>query len=323
MSYELIAFYILMKESFYDKIGFDGGTFFLSVNRLKTFVFFIIAHNFTGCVFTTLSRGIMKNIWITLSYEGTNYAGFQRQENRLTVQEVVENCLLELTGTKTTLYFVARTDAGVHACGQECTFYTESTIPGDRFIYAMNARLPYDIRVTQSHEVDMEFSVRRSNYGKTYGYLLTEEREAPPFLKRYIWRTGKKLDLEKMEKVARVLEGSHDFTSFRGNNSVPSDPVRKIYEIRILKDGPYYRIYVTGEGFLYHMVRNIAGALVDAGIGVLTPEDVLSILDAKDRRKLGITAPAEGLALLKVYFAPITKEDIDKIISEPLFPWCR
>lgn len=113
----------------------------------------------------------MKNIWITLSYEGTSYGGFQRQENRMTVQEMVENCLQSLTGVKTTLYFVARTDAGVHAYGQECTFYTDSTIPGDRFLYAMNACLPYDIRVTASREVDMDFSVRRRNYGKTYGYL--------------------------------------------------------------------------------------------------------------------------------------------------------
>lgn len=264
----------------------------------------------------------MKNIWITLSYEGSGYGGFQRQENRMTVQEMVENCLRKLTGVKTTLYFVARTDAGVHAYGQECTFYTESTIPGDRFLYAMNACLPYDIRVTASREVDMDFSVRRRNYGKTYGYLLTEERETSPFLKRYIWRTGKKLDLALMEKAARALEGCHDFTSFRGNNSVPSDPVRKINEIRIQKTGSLYRIYVTGEGFLYHMVRNIAGALVDAGSGNLSAEDIENILEARDRRKLGITAPAEGLCLLRVYFNPITKEDIDETLQMPLYPWC-
>jgi len=264
----------------------------------------------------------MKNIWITLSYEGTNYAGFQRQENRMTVQEMVENCLLQITGVKTTLYFVARTDAGVHAYGQECTFYTESTIPGDRFIYAMNAVLPYDIRVTRSMEADMDFSVRKGNFGKTYGYLLTEERECPPFLKRYIWRTGKKLDLSLMEKVAEVLEGTHDFTSFRGNNSVPSSPVRKINEIRIAKDGPYVRIFVTGEGFLYHMVRNIAGALVDAGTGALSPDDITRILALKDRKELGMTAPAEGLCLLRVYFSPITKEAVDETLSRQLFPWC-
>ncbi|HBK27714.1 MAG TPA: tRNA pseudouridine(38-40) synthase TruA [Dialister sp.] len=263
----------------------------------------------------------MRNIWITVSYEGTNYGGFQRQDNRMTVQEMLENCLLTLTKQKTTIYFVARTDAGVHAYGQECTFYTESSIPGDRFMHAMNVLLPPDIRVRQSRDMDEDFSVRRGNFGKTYGYLLTENRQASPFLKRYIWRTGKKLDLQKMEAVARVLEGTHDFTSFRGNNSVPSDPVRKINEIRIVQEGELYRIYVTGEGFLYHMVRNIAGALVDAGIGALTPKQVKDILAAKDRRKLGITAPAEGLCLLKVYFEPITKKLIDNTLKESLFPW--
>ena len=264
----------------------------------------------------------MKNIWITLSYEGTAYGGFQRQENCMTVQEMVENCLLKLTGVKTTLYFVARTDAGVHAYGQECTFYTESTIPGDRFLYAMNACLPYDIRVTASREVDMDFSVRRRNYGKTYGYLLSENREASPFLKRYVWRTGKKMDISLMEKAAAVLTGRHDFTSFRGNNSVPSDPVRSINEIRIHKDGPLYRIYVTGEGFLYHMVRNIAGALADAGTGALTSGDIENIFLAKDRKKLGMTAPAEGLCLLRVYFFPITGEAVDETLSMPFYPWC-
>ena len=270
-----------------------------------------------------LAGRIMRNIWITVSYEGSGYAGFQLQENRMTVQEMLENCLLELTGEKTTLYFVARTDAGVHAYGQECTFYTDSTIPGDRFIYAMNARLRGDIRVTKSCEMDEDFSVRRRNYGKTYGYLLTESREASPFLKRYIWRTGKKLDLEKMRKAARALEGRHDFTSFRGNNSVPSDPVRNIHEIRVEKDGDLVRIYVTGEGFLYHMVRNIAGCLVDAGMGLLSVKDIEEILAAKDRRKLGMTAPAEGLCLLRVYFSPITKESIEETLAMPLFPWCR
>lgn len=180
----------------------------------------------------------MRNIWITVSYEGTNYAGFQRQPTRMTVQEMLENTLLQLTGKKTTIYFVARTDAGVHAYGQECTFYTESRIPGDRFVHAMNALLPRDIRVRQSREMDEDFSVRRRNFGKTYGYLLTESREASPFLVRTIWRTGKQLDLAKMEAAAKVLEGRHDFTSFRGNNAVPSDPVRLVHEIRLRKRGP-------------------------------------------------------------------------------------
>ena len=259
-------------------------------------------------------------LWI--AYKGTNYGGFQVQPNAPTVCAAVQDAMQRVLGCRPDVKGCSRTDAGVHAYGQECTFYTESRIPQDRFVHAMNALLPRDIRVRQSREVDEDFSVRRRNFGKTYGYLLTESREASPFLVRTIWRTGKQLDLAKMEAAAKVLEGRHDFTSFRGNNAVPSDPVRLIHEIRLRKVGPLIWIYVTGEGFLYHMVRNIAGALVDAGSSVLAPDDLERILEARDRRELGLTAPAEGLALLKVYFQPITKEAIDETLQEPLYPWC-
>ena len=225
-----------------------------------------------------------RNIWITVSYEGTAYAGFQRQPVAMTVQKAIEEALLQITGVSTTLYFVARTDAGVHAWGQECTFYTESRVPGDKFKYALNAILPRDIRVRESREVAEDFSVRRMNYGKTYAY---------------------------------------NITSFRGNNSVPSDPVRNLMDIRIESKGRLIRIYVTGEGFLYHMVRNIAGALADAGQGNLSPEELVNILKARDRRKLGVTAPAEGLCLLQVYFEPVTESDIKATLAQDYWPWTR
>lgn len=199
--------------------------------------------------------------------------------------------------------------------------YTESSIPGDRFIFALNILLPPDIRVTESREVPYDFSVRRNNYGKTYGYLLTEEKDCPPFFKRYAWQAGRKLDISKMEKAAEVLSGTHDFTSFRGNNSVPASPVRTIHDIRIIKKHHFFHIFVTGEGFLYHMVRNIAGALADAGTGKLTPKDLREILEAKDRKFLGATAPAHGLCLLKVYFTPVTKELTEKTICGSYAPW--
>ena len=263
----------------------------------------------------------MRNIHITVMYDGASFVGFQRQENGLAVQEVIENVLERVTGKKTTLYFVARTDAGVHAYAQECTFYTESSIPGDRFSYALNAYLPLSIRVRQSREVPEDFSVRKQNTGKTYAYLVSAEREISPFLRRYAWAYGKEPDIEKMKEAARVLLGTHDFTAFRGSNSVPADPVRTLHDITIQKEGNLIRIYVTGGGFLYHMVRNIAGALLDAGIGKKRPEDLRKILGSKDRKKLGMTAPAAGLCLLKVYFAPITPEAIAETLGEPLWPW--
>lgn len=263
----------------------------------------------------------MRNIRITLSYEGTNYGGFQRQENNITLQEIIEDAIYKVTNEKSALYFVARTDAGVHAYGQECTFFTGTSIPGDRFIFPLNQILPDDIRIIQSREVAPDFSVRKSNYGKTYGYLFTEDKDISPFLKRYVWTTGRSLDMEKMKKAAGYLEGRHDFTSFRGNNSVPANPVRLLQDIRLIKKDGLFHLFVTGEGFLYHMVRNIAGALVDAGRGKINPDDIPDILEARDRRRLGITAPAHGLCLLKVYFRPVTKEDIEMTVHTPYYPW--
>ena len=131
-----------------------------------------------------------RNIWITVSYEGTAYAGFQRQPVAMTVQKAIEEALLQITGVSTTLYFVARTDAGVHAWGQECTFYTESRVPGDKFKYALNAILPRDIRVRESREAAEDFSIRRMNYGKTYAYNIWQDRDVSPFMRRYVWALG-------------------------------------------------------------------------------------------------------------------------------------
>ncbi len=263
----------------------------------------------------------MRNIWITVMYDGASFAGFQRQANGLAVQEVLEQVLERLTGRKTTIYFVARTDAGVHAYGQECTFFTESSIPGDRFRAAMNAYLPLSIRVRESRDMPEDFSVRKQNTGKTYGYLFTADKETTPFLRRYVWAAGRRPDIEKMREAARILVGTHDFTSFRGNNSVPASPVRRLFDITIREEAGLFRLYVTGEGFLYHMVRNIAGALLDAGTGKLTAGDLRRILEARDRRLLGMTAPAAGLCLLKVYFEPVTAEAIEQTLAAPLWPW--
>lgn len=168
----------------------------------------------------------MRNIRITLAYEGTAYRGFQRQENSITVQEILETALQKLTGTKTTLYFVARTDAGVHAYGQECTFYTESSIPGDRFIFALNILLPPDIRVTESREVPYDFSVRRNNYGKTYGYLLTEEKDCPLSLNGMPGRRGENWIFQKWKKRQKCCQAL--MTSPHSAGIIPFLPVRSV-----------------------------------------------------------------------------------------------
>ena len=265
----------------------------------------------------------MRNIWITVAYDGTDFSGFQRQENGLAVQEVIEQVIRKLTGTRTTLYFSSRTDAGVHAWSQECTFYTESNIPADRFLCAMNTWLPLSIRIRKSREMPMDFSVRRMSLGKTYVYLIAVGSSISPFLSRYVWKRREMPDISLMSACAECLTGEHDFTAFRGNNSVPASPVRRIYDISIIPDSGLVRIYVTGNGFLYHMVRNIAGALADAGRGKLNSDDVRRILRSRDRTRLGATAPAAGLCLLHVYFKEITEEAIHTVQMEPVFPWNR
>ena len=185
----------------------------------------------------------LRNIHITVAYDGSPFVGFQRQLNGMAVQEVIEDVLQRILGQKTTLYFVARTDSGVHAWAQECTFYTTGTIPGERFASAMNALLPPAVRVRKSCEV-------------------------------------------------------------------PSNPVRTIYDIHLEEAGDLLKIYVTGDGFLYKMVRNIVGALVDCGRGRKTPADLVAIGESKDRRLLGMTAPAQGLCLLHVYFDAVTPKAI-------------
>lgn len=263
----------------------------------------------------------MKNIHITIAYDGSAFVGFQRQANGLAVQEVIENALARILGTPTTLYFVARTDSGVHAWAQECTFFSAKDIPGERFRNALNALLPPSIRVRASREVPMDYSVRRANTGKTYIYQIQRGKEDHPFLYRYVWRPGYALDLEKMIEAADVLVGTHDFTAFRGNNSVPADPVRTIYNIHIWEREDIIRVAVTGDGFLYHMVRNIAGALVDVGRGRKTTAELQEILLGKDRCRLGMTAPAPGLCLLHVYFEPIMESSIQQVLARRVAIW--
>ncbi len=264
---------------------------------------------------------MLRNIQLTLAYDGFAYVGFQRQANGLAVQEVVEQALERLFGIPTTLYFVARTDAGVHAWAQECTFYTTKSIPAAKCKAALNALLPPTIRVRQAVERPEDYSVRRTNTGKTYVYQILRGEADQPFLYRYSWQIYAQLDADAMRRACDVLIGTHDFTSYRGSNSVPADPVRTLHDVRLVETGRLLRIYVTGDGFLYHMVRNIAGALVDVGRGRKTAADLAAIRDAKDRRRLGMTAPAAGLCLLHVYFEPVTPGAIAEVLATPVPLW--
>lgn len=244
----------------------------------------------------------MKRVKLTVAYDGSNYCGWQIQPNGITVQEVLNQCLSEFTGEKIETIGASRTDAGVHALGNVAVFDTEMRMPGDKFSFALNQRLPEDIRIQKSEEVDADFHPRYVKSRKTYEYRILNRRFPIPTERFYSHFTYIPLDIEKMREAADYLVGEHDFKSFCGTGAQVKTTVRTVKEIQIEKDEDKITIRITGEGFLYNMVRIIAGTLMDIGGGLYPPEKMQEILEAKDRKKAGPTAPARGLTLMEIQY---------------------
>lgn len=244
----------------------------------------------------------MKRVKLTVAYDGTNYCGWQVQPNGITVQEVLNQCLSEFTGEKIETIGASRTDAGVHALGNVAVFDTEMRMPGDKFSFALNQRLPEDIRIQKSEEVDADFHPRYVKSRKTYEYRILNRRFPIPTERFYSHFTYIPLDIEKMREAADYLVGEHDFKSFCGTGAQVKTTVRTVKEIQIEKDEDKITIRITGEGFLYNMVRIIAGTLMDIGGGLYPPQKMQEILEAKDRKKAGPTAPARGLTLMEIQY---------------------
>ena len=244
----------------------------------------------------------MKRVKLTVAYDGTNYCGWQVQPNGITVQEVLNQCLSEFTGENIETIGASRTDAGVHALGNVAVFDTEMRMPGDKFSFALNQRLPEDIRIQKSEEVDADFHPRYVKSQKTYEYRILNCRFRIPTERFYSHFTYIPLDVDKMKEAASYLIGEHDFKSFCGTGAQVKTTVRTVKEIQIEKSGDRITIRITGEGFLYNMVRIIAGTLMDIGGGLYPPEKMKEILEAKDRKKAGPTAPARGLTLMKIQY---------------------
>lgn len=244
----------------------------------------------------------MKRVKLTVAYDGTNYCGWQVQPNGITVQEVLNQCLSEFTGENIETIGASRTDAGVHALGNVAVFDTEMRMPGDKFSFALNQRLPEDIRIQKSEEVDADFHPRYVKSQKTYEYRILNCRFPIPTERFYSHFTYIPLDVDKMKEAAFYLIGEHDFKSFCGTGAQVKTTVRTVKEIQIEKSGDRITIRITGEGFLYNMVRIIAGTLMDIGGGLYPPEKMKEILEAKDRKKAGPTAPARGLTLMKIQY---------------------
>ena len=249
-------------------------------------------------------------ILLKVSYDGTAYSGWQLQPNAITIEGVLNDALKELTGEDIQVTGASRTDAGVHSLGNVCVFDTQSRIPPDKYCYALNNHLPEDIRVISSEEVSDTFHPRHTDSVKTYEYKIWNDKIPSPILRNYTYFTYRNIDLDKMRRAAAMLVGEHDFGAFCSSGSQAQTTVRTIFSIDITqesiedisKEGRLIRIRVTGSGFLYNMVRIIAGTLLDIGTGLLEPEIMEKCLSSHDRGDAGPTAPASGLTMIGIRF---------------------
>lgn len=239
---------------------------------------------------------------MVIAYDGTNYCGWQVQPGKITVEGVINRKLSELLGEEITVIGASRTDAGVHARGNVAVFDTNTPIPAEKICYALNRYLPWDIRVLSSKEVPADFHPRKVSCKKTYEYKILNRDILIPTERLYSYFVYYDLDITAMQEAAKHLIGEHDFKSFCSVKTQVSDTVRTIYRLDVVKEGDMIKITVTGNGFLYNMVRIIAGTLIEVGRGMKTPEDMDKILKGLNRRLAGPTAPAHGLTLIGIEY---------------------
>ncbi len=246
--------------------------------------------------------GTTRNIRLTLEYDGTSYNGFQRQGGLPTIQSELERAVAIITGARVPVIGAGRTDAGVHAKGQVACFRTEARMPAERFVPALNSVLPRDIRVVAAREADPGFHPRYDARWKTYEYLIDTGAVPSVFLRNYAHHVPFALDIAAMREAAAHLVGRHDFRSFAAAHGGAKTFSRDVRAFSIEVDGRLVRMTVEANGFLYNMVRIMAGTLILVGMRKLAPEDVARIRDARDRRLAGPTAPARGLCLVRVSY---------------------
>lgn len=248
----------------------------------------------------------MKRFKLVIAYDGTYFCGYQYQPELPTVEGSVNLALSELLGRNTVTIGASRTDAGVHAYGNVAVFDADTSIPAEKLALALNTKLDDSIRIMESIEVSPDFHPRANVIDKTYEYHINTAKICFPTERRYSHHINRSLDLEAMRKAAKLIEGRHDFTSFCSAKTDKEDKVRTVFQIDIEEVGRNGLIIrVRGDGFLYNMVRIIAGTLVKAGEGKIKPEEIPSIIKRKDRGHLGTTLPAKGLFLMGIRY----KED--------------
>lgn len=252
----------------------------------------------------------MRRIKLTVAYDGTSYCGWQLQSNGITIEEVLNRALTSLFHTPIAVTGASRTDSGVHAMGNVAVFDTDSRMPADKICFALNQRLPEDIRIQASEEVSACFHPRKVNCVKTYEYRILNRKIDQPIGRLYSHFCYFNLDFEKMKQAAACLVGEHDFRSFCTVRSQSEETVRTIYSLSLEKQEDFITIRISGSGFLYNMIRIIAGTLINVGRGICPPEQMEEILEARNRDAAGPTGPAKGLTLVKLEYEKALKEEL-------------
>ncbi len=244
----------------------------------------------------------MRNIKLTIEYQGKDFNGWQKQPNKLNIQGEIERAIGSITGEEIDLIGSGRTDAGVHSLGQVANFKTNSTLPIEKFALAINSRLKKSIVIKHAEEVEEQFHSRYSVHSKKYRYVINNSSTGTAIYRELEYQFPLPLNIEKMQQAAKYLEGEHDFSAFKASGTSSKNSVRKIFKAEVEKQDERVYIELTGSGFLYNMVRIIAGTLLDVGTGKIQPEEIPEIIKSKDRKKAGKTLPAVGLYLVEVTY---------------------
>lgn len=245
----------------------------------------------------------MKTFKMIVSYDGSDYKGWQRQKDDVTVQGVIESSLKTLLNENIVIHGAGRTDAGVHSIkGQTASFRIETSIEPDKLKYALNRILPRSIYIDEITEANYEFHARYNAIGKKYCYIIKNNEELDPFRSRYVHHVDKSLNFEAIEAAMQYFVGTHDFSAFKASGSKIENSIRTIYSFTLERKLDEYHFTISGDGFLYNMIRIIMGTLLKVGEGKISPEDVPGIILSKDRSKARLTAPACGLYLMEVFY---------------------
>lgn len=244
----------------------------------------------------------MRNIKLTIEYDGKCYNGWQKQPNKLNIQGEIERAIYNITKEEVDLIGSGRTDAGVHALGQVANFKTNSEISIEKLPLAINSQLKNSIVIKEAEEVDERFHSRYNAKRKTYRYIINNSKCGTAIYRNLEYSYPFKLDAEKMKQASKYFEGEHDFKAFKSSGTSSKNSVRTIYKAIVKQEGEKIIIELTGNGFLYNMVRIISGTLLDVGLGKIQPEEIPEMIESKDRQRAGKTLPAHGLYLVEVKY---------------------